>query len=89
MKLVTCESHEHAILLRLNNGPTNALNGDLITQLSQALGEVEQQQSYRFKGGEWRSFRCGCGKTVQLSPNFSANRIRCRGCGRWTEIVKG
>lgn len=54
-----------------------------------AGGEVEQQQSYRFKGGEWRSFRCGCGKTVQLSPNFSANRIRCRGCGRWTEIVKG
>lgn len=59
MKLVTCESHEHAILLRLNNGPTNALNGDLITQLSQALGEVEQQHKGLVLAGGDKFFSIG------------------------------
>ena len=46
-------------------------------------------QSYRFTPGQWQSFRCTCGNTVQLSPNFSANRTRCRKCGRTTRIIRG
>jgi heat shock protein HtpX len=34
----------------------------------------------------WESFRCECGKTVQLSPAFAAPSIRCNGCGRTIEI---
>jgi heat shock protein HtpX len=30
----------------------------------------------------WESFRCACGRTVQLSPGFNAPQIQCAGCGR-------
>jgi hypothetical protein len=36
--------------------------------------------TYRRKGSDWESFRCSCGKTVQLSPTFSASQVRCPGC---------
>jgi len=36
----------------------------------------------RHKAGQWQSFRCTCGNTVQLSPSFSAPRLTCRSCGR-------
>jgi len=47
------------------------------------------KQTYRFKPGQWQSFRCGCGKTIQLSPSFSGDRIRCDDCGRWTRVIRG
>jgi heat shock protein HtpX len=34
----------------------------------------------------WESFRCECGKTIQLSPAFSAPSIRCNGCGRTIQV---
>jgi heat shock protein HtpX len=34
----------------------------------------------------WESFRCECGRTVQLSPSFNAPHIRCTGCGRDIQI---
>ena len=34
----------------------------------------------------WESFRCACGRTVQLSPTFSAPSIHCNGCGRTIQI---
>jgi heat shock protein HtpX len=34
----------------------------------------------------WESFRCACGRTVQLSPAFAASRVRCNGCGRTIEV---
>jgi len=30
----------------------------------------------------WESFRCDCGGTVQLSPQFSGSSVRCPRCGR-------
>jgi heat shock protein HtpX len=38
-------------------------------------------------GRGWESFRCGCGRTVQISPAFSAPRIRCRNCQREIEVT--
>jgi heat shock protein HtpX len=46
----------------------------------------EQAPTYRFKPGQWQSFRCPCGKTVQLSPTFSAKMASCRSCGRHFNI---
>jgi heat shock protein HtpX len=34
----------------------------------------------------WESFRCSCGRTVQLSPAFAAPQILCSGCGRRIQI---
>jgi heat shock protein HtpX len=30
----------------------------------------------------WESFKCACGRTVQLGPGFNAPRVRCPGCDR-------
>ncbi len=38
--------------------------------------------SYRYRPGEWQSFRCPCGWTVNLSPSFSGDHTDCPGCGR-------
>jgi heat shock protein HtpX len=34
----------------------------------------------------WESFRCTCGRTIQISPAFAAPQVRCSGCGRMIEI---
>lgn len=46
-------------------------------------------QRYRRRGHGWESFQCACGRTVQLSPTFSAPQIRCDGCGQKIEIAGG
>ncbi len=35
----------------------------------------------------WESFRCACGRTIQLSPTFAAPQIRCTACGRTINVV--
>ena len=37
--------------------------------------------AYRFKPGQWNSFRCMCGGAIQLSPSFSAPFVDCPRCG--------
>ncbi len=44
------------------------------------------QRSTRPERG-WESFRCACGRTIQLSPSFSASSIRCNGCGRQITVT--
>src|ERR1017187_2098236 len=39
-------------------------------------------------GTGWESFRCACGRTVQLSPGFSASQIRCTNCGRTIQVTQ-
>jgi heat shock protein HtpX len=46
----------------------------------------ESPLRYRRTGAGWQSFRCECGRTVQLSPAFSAPKIRCNGCGRQIQV---
>jgi len=38
-------------------------------------------------GTGWESFRCTCGRTIQLSPAFGARQIRCTACGRSIQIM--
>ena len=35
----------------------------------------------------WESFRCACGKAIQLGPGFLARSLRCPGCRREIEIL--
>jgi heat shock protein HtpX len=43
-------------------------------------------QFHRTNPTGWESFRCACGRTIQLSPAFDAPQIRCSACGRTTTI---
>ncbi|MFO8006362.1 MAG: M48 family metallopeptidase [Candidatus Brocadiia bacterium] len=38
--------------------------------------------------GRWQSVRCACGRTVQLSPSLSADRVTCRSCGRTIRLKR-
>jgi heat shock protein HtpX len=44
-------------------------------------------QFHRSAGGGWESFRCACGRTIQLSPAFDASQIRCESCGRTIAVT--
>lgn len=46
-----------------------------------------QTLQYRRAGTAWESFRCECGRTVQLSPAFQAPAVRCQNCGRTIEVL--
>jgi hypothetical protein len=35
----------------------------------------------------WESFRCACGRTIQLSPSFDAPHITCTACGRTIAVT--
>lgn len=48
-------------------------------------GEVPPLAYARTSHG-WESFRCACGRTIQLSPSFSAPHIQCTNCGRQIQI---
>ncbi len=41
---------------------------------------------YRRNHTGWESFRCTCGRTIQISPAFSAPRIRCTNCRSQIEV---
>ncbi len=44
-------------------------------------------QFHRTARGGWESFRCACGRTIQLSPAFDAPQIRCESCGRTIAVI--
>lgn len=46
-----------------------------------------QPLRYTRRGKGWESFRCGCGRSVLLSPAFAASSVRCAGCGRQIEVT--
>jgi len=41
---------------------------------------------YKRTGKGWESFRCACGRTIQLSPSFAAPHVRCGACQRLIQI---
>jgi len=42
---------------------------------------------YHRVGTGWESFRCTCGRTIQLSPGTEARQIHCTACGRTIAIT--
>ena len=44
--------------------------------------------THAFKPGQWQSFRCTCGNALQLSPSFSAPKVRCPRCRRTIHVKR-
>ncbi|HVM61549.1 MAG TPA: M48 family metallopeptidase [Verrucomicrobiae bacterium] len=44
-------------------------------------------QFQRTNRNSWESFRCACGRTIQLSPAFAAPHVTCTACGRTIQIT--
>jgi heat shock protein HtpX len=43
-------------------------------------------QVYNRKGKGWESFRCQCGRVIQISPSLQASSVHCKACGGEIEI---
>jgi len=54
---------------------------------SEAPGPQQPLEYQRRTPGEWETFSCSCGHTLQLSPLFSATQMKCPNCGTITRIV--
>jgi heat shock protein HtpX len=57
----------------------------LATNQSSTQPPLVPLQYQRTRTG-WESFRCACGRTIQISPAFAAPQMHCSGCGRIIEI---
>lgn len=44
------------------------------------------EQQYHRQSNGWESFKCGCGRTIQLSPAFNGEQIQCPKCGKITLV---
>lgn len=53
---------------------------------SNAATIAATEATYLRKSAGWESFRCACGKNLQLSPAFKGSKIVCNSCGRSTTI---
>jgi len=59
-----------------------------VGQSGKPVGAVEGDElSFRREGSGWASFRCSCGRSMQLSPAFSSNTKKCPSCHRKIRIV--
>jgi predicted RNA-binding Zn-ribbon protein involved in translation (DUF1610 family) len=47
---------------------------------------VKKEATYHRNSTGWESFRCSCGKLLQLSPGFSGQHVRCGNCGTKIKI---
>jgi heat shock protein HtpX len=52
-----------------------------------APGPQQPLEYQRRTPGEWETFSCSCGQSLQLSPLFSATQMKCPHCGTITRIV--
>jgi len=63
---------------------------DDVSTVVQQAGEAQRPEPVvQHNPGQWGSFRCSCGKTIQLSPSFRATQITCDACGRVTRVSQG
>jgi heat shock protein HtpX len=62
--------------------------GAVLESVDQGRQEAQKDYDmvYSRKRSEWESFRCNCGKTIQLSPHFSGNYLDCSNCRRKIKI---
>jgi heat shock protein HtpX len=81
---------------RLNSLPAAAA---ALVSASQADGEAPAPQlpvaeaaaaglRYERRSSEWDGFRCPCGQTIQLGPDFPLDYTVCANCNRRIEIRK-
>ena len=68
---------------------TPASAGDIpfAQPVADAPGPQQPLEYHRRTPGEWETFACSCGHTLQLSPIFSAAQMKCPHCGTITRIA--
>ena len=52
-----------------------------------AAEEPEAETTYRRTARGWESFRCPCGRNVQISPAFRSEHKKCPACRRNIKIL--
>lgn len=52
------------------------------------IGPTTPPLQYSRRSTGWESFRCACGRTLQISPAFAAPFIRCNSCGRQINVTE-
>ncbi len=68
-------------------GNTLSLPVALTPVLQPPTPQPQTPLQFRRAATGWESFRCACGRTLQLSPAFAAPRIRCTHCSRNIEVL--
>lgn len=63
-------------------GDVNQAAANAGAPIPQAAARDNQDLVVTRKPGEWMTFKCTCGTSKTLSPNFSGNKTRCAQCGR-------
>lgn len=53
-----------------------------------AAGPPAELLKLRLTDEGWQSVRCSCGADIEVSPEFSATRMKCRKCGRRIEFER-
>ncbi|HQO36324.1 MAG TPA: M48 family metalloprotease, partial [bacterium] len=59
---------------------------------AQKLTDVADSQTgdpmvFQRQATGWESVECSCGKSTQIGPNFSGNKLRCSQCGQEIQIL--
>jgi len=62
---------------------TTAAGGPTVP-IRTAKGRAKPAENLRVtrQKGQWMSFKCPCGNTINLSPGFQADTVQCSKCGR-------
>jgi heat shock protein HtpX len=67
--------------------PTAVASPPLATATSAVPPLVAPPLLYTRTSQGWNSFRCACGRTIQISPMFAAPFIQCSNCGRKINVA--
>jgi len=77
---------ENAVPLAVLGGVEAALKAAGVGKRAAAATEREPLV-YERSGKGWESFKCSCGRIMQISPAFSAGVMKCPDCGRKTKVI--
>ncbi|NUN93944.1 MAG: M48 family metallopeptidase [Verrucomicrobiae bacterium] len=53
----------------------------------EASPTAPQELQFQRQSRGWESFRCACGRVMQISPGFQGTRLRCSRCGSQIEVL--
>jgi len=84
---ITCIRCGSVLLLPAASKTHAAAPAPTAAGLPPVIPSLAPPLQYRRAGSGWESFRCSCGRTIQLSPSFAASHIHCDDCGRNIEIT--
>ena len=87
IKCPSC-SRVHPIPMAAMVAAAAALGDELEGKPDEAAAPAAAPLTFKYTPGRWNSFRCTCDTTVQLSPSFRANKVRCPDCKREIKVTR-